>query len=185
MAAATPTSTPFPPAVISRAANAERLSFPDGSTMTLLADSHATGGKLSIHHTTLSPSAEGASPHHHTTVAEIFYVLRGTVQLLVGEDVIEAGPGDLAVVPPGMPHAFAAGPDTDAELLVAVTPGIERFDLFRRFEQIVTGRALRGSIVIDQSRYDTQSDVSDPWNQVRSTTTSASTNININTEGLS
>jgi hypothetical protein len=104
-------------------------------------------------------------------VAEVFYVLRGTVQLLVGSDLVEAGAGDLAVIPPGVIHAFAAAPGEKAELLVAVTPGIERFDLFRRFERVLAGREPRGSTFVDQSRYDTRPDVSETWDQARSTTT--------------
>lgn len=155
--------------VVARAEEAEHLVFPDGSTMTLLADSDATGGKLSVHHTTLSSGADGASPHHHTTVAEVFYVLRGTIQLLVGDEVTEVGAGDLAVVPPGVSHAFAAAPGSDAELLVAITPGIERFDLFRRFERVVAGRELPGTLFTDQAEYDTYPDSSDMWEQARRT----------------
>jgi hypothetical protein len=92
------------------------------------------------------------------------------VQLLVGEELIEAGAGDLAVVPPGLAHAFAAAPGEDAELLVAVTPGIERFDLFRHFERVMAGREPAGSAFSDQSRYDTYSDTSEIWDQLRQPT---------------
>lgn len=150
-----------------RAAEAERLEFPDGSSMTLLADSHATDAKLSVHHTVLPAGAAGASPHHHTTAAEVFYVLRGTVQLLVGDDVVLAGPGDLAVVPPGVSHAFAAAPGTEAELLVAITPGIQRFELFRRLGRALAGLEPRGSVFDDQSEYDTYNDDSPVWARTR------------------
>jgi mannose-6-phosphate isomerase-like protein (cupin superfamily) len=155
------------PRVVARAASAEQLAFPDGSTMTLLADSRATGGKLSVHHTVLRHGANGASPHHHTLVAEAFYVLRGTVQLLAADELIEIGAGDLAVVPPGVAHAFAAAPGEDAELLVAVTPGIERFDLFRRVVRVMAGREPAGSAFADQSGYDTYPDHSEIWDQTR------------------
>ena len=46
--------------------------------------------------------------HHHSSSAELFYVLSGSVQLLAGDRVLVAGEGDLAVVPAGLPHAFAA-----------------------------------------------------------------------------
>jgi mannose-6-phosphate isomerase-like protein (cupin superfamily) len=156
--------------VFARAATAEQLTFPDGSTITLLADSPATGGKLSVHHTTLRDGAAGASPHHHTIVAEVFYVLGGTVHLLVGDELLEAGAGDLAVVPPGVAHAFAAAPGQDAELLVAVTPGIERFDLFRHFERVMAGREPPGSAFTDQSRHDTYGSSSEIWDQARQST---------------
>jgi quercetin dioxygenase-like cupin family protein len=157
-------------AVVARAAAAEHLVFPGGSTMTLLADSVATGGKLSVHHTMLRIGADGAGPHHHATAAEVLYVLRGSIQLLVGEELVGVGEGDLAVVPPGVAHAFAAAPGSDAELLVAVTPGIERFSLFRRFERVSAGREPAGTLLADQSQYDTYPDVSEVWQRARHVT---------------
>lgn len=34
--------------------------------------------------------------------------------------------GDLVVVPPGLAHAFAAAPRHDADILIVITPGVER-----------------------------------------------------------
>ena len=97
--------------------------------MRLLADSSATGGRLSAHFTVLAPGADGASPHHHTTATEMFYVVDGSLQVLVGDEVVLAGQGDLVVVPPA--HTFAAASRSGAQLLVTALPGIERFELFR------------------------------------------------------
>jgi mannose-6-phosphate isomerase-like protein (cupin superfamily) len=153
--------------VVARAAGAERLELPDGSTMTLLADSSATGHTLSVHHTTLPDGADGASPHHHTAVAEVLYVTGGTAHVLVGAEILEVEAGDLALVPPGVPHAFAAAPGRDAELLVAAIPGIERFELFKHFERVAAGREAPGPLDADQSRYDTYADTSEIWTQAR------------------
>jgi mannose-6-phosphate isomerase-like protein (cupin superfamily) len=135
--------------------------------MRLLADSPATGGSLSVHRATLRHGGLGASPHHHLTATEVFYVLRGSVQLLVGDVLVVAAEGDLAVVPPGMAHAFAAAPGRDAELVVAVTPGIERFELFRRLTRIAAGLEAPGTFFDDQSRYDTYASDSPAWRQAR------------------
>ena len=151
--------------VVARADEAELLAFPDGSVMRLLADSSATGGKLSIHHSTLSEGAAGASPHHHTRIAEVFYVLRGSVQILVGDEVVIAGEGDFVAVPPGVAHAIAAVPGSEAEVLVAITPGIDRFDFFRQVARVLAGRAPAGALFTDQSRYDTYPDASPAWQQ--------------------
>jgi quercetin dioxygenase-like cupin family protein len=156
-----------PAAIVVRAQEAEELEFPDGSWMRLLADSPATGGALTVHRATLRPGGLGASPHHHLTATEVFYVLSGSVQLLVGDVLMVATEGDLAVVPPGMAHAFAAAPGGDAELLVAVTPGIERFELFRRLGRLAAGLEAPGTLLDDQSRYDTYASDSPAWRQVR------------------
>lgn len=162
------TSLPSAPAaVLVRSRDAEQLDFPDGSTMTLLADSDATGGVISIHRSVLAAGADGANPHHHTAVAEVIYVVGGRIEVLVGDEIVEAGEGDLAVVPPGAVHAFAALPEIGAELLIATTPGIERFSLWRRIQRVVTGEPA-GNLVADQATsYDTYSDVRPQWDRAR------------------
>src|SRR5215218_8372640 len=154
-----------PAAIVVRAQEAEELEFPDGSSMRLLTDSAASGGALSVHRATLRHGGLGASPHHHLTATEVFYVLSGSVQILVGELFVVATEGDLVVVPPGMAHAFAAAPGADAELLVAVTPGIERFDLFRRLARLASGLEAPGTLFDDQSPYDTYASDSPAWRQ--------------------
>ena len=67
-----------------------------------------------------------ARPHHHMGSAELFYVISGSVQLLTGERLVVAGEGNLAVVPSGLIHAFAAaGGDqlVDGSLIVKSLPG--------------------------------------------------------------
>jgi quercetin dioxygenase-like cupin family protein len=135
--------------------------------MRLLADSLATGGTLSVHRATLRPGGLGANPHHHLTATEMFYVLSGSVQLLVGEVLVVATEGDLAVVPPGMAHAFAAAPGGEAELVVAVIPGIERFELFRHLSRLAAGLEPPGALFDDQSRYDTYASDSPAWRRAR------------------
>jgi mannose-6-phosphate isomerase-like protein (cupin superfamily) len=93
-----------PGAVLVRAADAERIGFPP-QTVRLLADSPATGGKLSAQRVTLQGGADGANRHHRASSAELFYVLSGSAQLLAGDRLLLAGEGDLAIVPPGLPRA--------------------------------------------------------------------------------
>jgi quercetin dioxygenase-like cupin family protein len=159
--------TPWPAAIVVRAQDAEELEFPGGSSMRLLTDSPATGGALSMHRATLRHGGLGASPHYHLNATEVFYVLSGSVQLLVGEVLVVATEGDLAVIPPGMAHAFAAAPGGEAELLVAVTPGIERFELFRRLARLAAGLEAPGTPFDDQSHYDTYASDRPAWRQAR------------------
>jgi quercetin dioxygenase-like cupin family protein len=72
--------------------------------------------------------------------AELFYLLDGTAQLLSGDRVITAERGDLVIVPPGLAHAFAAAPGHDADILIVITPGVERFEYFRHLERIAYGK---------------------------------------------
>ena len=153
-------------AVLVRAADAEVIGFPP-QTVRLLADSSATGGRLSTQRVTLADGADGASPHHHATSAELFYVLSGSAQLLAGDRLLVAGEGDLALVPPGLPHAFAAAQASDADLLIVITPGVERFEYFRHLARIATGRQPPESLLEVQARYDTFFDDSPAWRRAR------------------
>ena len=126
-------------AVLVRAADAEQIGFPP-QMIRLLADSSSTGGTLSAQRVTLQRGADGANPHHHASSAELFYVLSGTAQLLASDRLLLAAEGDLAIVPPGLPHAFAAAGASDTDLLIVITPGIERFEYFRHLARIATGQ---------------------------------------------
>jgi mannose-6-phosphate isomerase-like protein (cupin superfamily) len=106
----------------------------------LYADSSATGGALSSQRIVLRHGAAGATPHHHTGSSELFYVVSGAAEMLTGERVVTVAEGDLAVVPPGTVHAFAAAPASDADLLIILAPGVERFEYFRQLQRIAARR---------------------------------------------
>jgi uncharacterized cupin superfamily protein len=78
----------------------------------------------------LLDGASGATPHHHTGSSELFYLVSGSAELLAGERTLTAAAGDLIIVPPGTVHAFAAAAGSDADLLIILTPGVERLEYF-------------------------------------------------------
>jgi mannose-6-phosphate isomerase-like protein (cupin superfamily) len=131
----------------------------------LYADSSATGGALSSQRITLLHGAAGATPHHHTGSSELFYVISGAAEMLTGERVVAAAEGDLVVVPPATVHAFAAAPGSDADLLIILTPGVERFEYFRHLQRIAAGEAPLESILEVQDLYDNHFDDSPAWQQ--------------------
>lgn len=159
-------STPVPShhVVVVRQADAEVVGGPP-ITGRLYADSSATGGALSSQRITLQHGAAGATPHHHTGSSELFYVISGAAEMLTGEHVHTVGEGDLIVVPPGTVHAFAAARDSDADLLVILTPGVERFEYFRQLQRIAVGQAPLESILQTQDLYDNHYDDSPVWQQ--------------------
>ncbi len=152
----------FDESVIVRDAGAEVVGRAP-TTVKLLADSSATGGALSTVRVTLTDGADGARPHLHNNSAEMFFVLDGAAELLSGDDVVTAGRGDLVVVPPGRPHAFAAVPGSDADLLVVITPGVERFAYFRHLQRIHLGEVTPESLLEVQELYDTHFLHSEAW----------------------
>jgi len=150
--------------VVIREAGAELLGAPP-VTGRLYADASATGGALTSQRITLLNGASGAGPHHHTGSSELFYLIAGSAELLAGEQVVTASSGDLIVVPPGTVHAFAAAVSSDADLLIILTPGVERFEYFRHLQRIATGEAPLESILEVQDRYDNHFDDSPTWQQ--------------------
>ncbi|GAB3983142.1 cupin domain-containing protein [Actinoallomurus acanthiterrae] len=157
----------FNEAVVVRSAEAEVIGQAP-TTIRLLADSGSTGGALSTQRVTLANGADGAKPHRHGNSAELFYMLDGMAQLLSGDQVVTAERGDLVVVPPDAPHAFAAAPGEDADILIVITPGVERFEYFRHLERIAYGKVPPESLLDVQELYDTYFLSSPVWNDVRS-----------------
>jgi quercetin dioxygenase-like cupin family protein len=65
---------------------------------------HEHGASVSMF---LSHNRPGTGPElHRHPYEEIFIVQEGDVLFTVGERTIEAGPGDIIVVPAGAPHKF-------------------------------------------------------------------------------
>jgi mannose-6-phosphate isomerase-like protein (cupin superfamily) len=156
----------FDESVIVRSATAEVIGHAP-STVRLLADSSSTGGALSAQRVTLTDGANGATPHRHTRSAELFYVLDGAAQLLSGDEILTAEQGDLVVVPPHATHAFAAAPGRSADLLIVVTPGIERFEYFRHLARVARGELPPESLLEVQERYDNHFLRHAGWDQAR------------------
>ncbi|MFJ5972134.1 cupin domain-containing protein [Streptomyces sp. NPDC093060] len=143
----------FDESVIVRDAEAEVVGGPPVGVK-LLADSSASGGALSTVRVTLGEGADGARPHLHNNSAEMFYLLDGAAELLSGDDIVTAERGDLVIVPPGKPHAFAAVPGSTADILIVITPGVERFEYFRHLQRLRLGEATLESLLEAQELYD-------------------------------
>ncbi|WP_437575277.1 cupin domain-containing protein [Sorangium sp. So ce887] len=156
----------FDRSVVARGSDAEVVGSPTAKIQ-LLADSSATGGALSTVRVTLAKDADGARPHRHDGSAEMFYVLDGAVQVLSGRDIVTAERGDLLVVPPRVAHAFAAARGKSAELLIVITPGVERFEYFRKLTRIAQGEEPPETLRDVQELYDTYFLSSPEWDTAR------------------
>ncbi|MFF8093034.1 cupin domain-containing protein [Streptomyces sp. NPDC016675] len=159
--------TDFAP-VVTRADEAETTSDPS-STMTLLADSEATGGLLTSYRSTFAEGAVGAPAHFHARAAEMFYVVDGSLRVLTGETVTVLGAGDFLLVPPHTPHAFAAAPGCTADVLFTFTPGMARFDYLRLLGRVMRGEAGFEEIEASSERFDNHYVDSPVWNAALAT----------------
>ena len=107
----------------------------EGEAVNLLAlgvrfmiDGEATGGRFSLVEHPLPPRALGAPVHTHRNEDEYSYVLEGRIGVQLGDEVLEAGPGDLVFKPRGVAHAFWNAGDEPARLLEIISPaGFENY----------------------------------------------------------
>jgi quercetin dioxygenase-like cupin family protein len=107
----------------------------EGEVVNLLAlgvrfmiDGEQTGGTFSLVEHPLPPRALGAPVHTHKNEDEYSYVLEGRVGVQLGEEVLEAGPGELVFKPRGVAHAFWNAGDQPARLLEIISPaGFENY----------------------------------------------------------
>lgn len=68
---------------------------------------------------------QGPELHHHP-YDETFIVLEGHVLIRVGDETAEAGPGDIAVGPPGIPHGFTnLGPGRARLVCIHAAPAMQ------------------------------------------------------------
>lgn len=154
----------YPPVLV-RSEEAEVLA-PIGHR--LLADGPATAGALSSHRVQLPAGADGAVPHRHEASSELFFVVDGVLEVLIGDTVESGRAGDLIIIPPGLPHAFAAGAGHGADALIVITPGIERFEYFRHVVRQRSGEQEPEVLRALQDRFDTHFVHSDVWTSARS-----------------
>lgn len=92
--------------------------------MRILEDGSTTEHRLGMAESTLAPHTAGPAQHRHTQHDEGFYVVSGTVRFTIGDQVHDAGPATLVMVPTGAPHTFANNGDEPAVLLTAFTPDL-------------------------------------------------------------
>ncbi|RSS52282.1 cupin domain-containing protein [Streptomyces sp. WAC07061] len=141
-----------------RSEEAEHVPLPAGAGMRLLADAADTAGAVGANLLRLAAGADGAGPHHHSRSTEVFYVLDGAVRFRLrgadGDRAETVGAGGLVVVPPGTVHAFGAAPGRAAELLVLLTPGVDRFGYFRALGRVRRGEEPFEVLLGEQDRYD-------------------------------
>ena len=91
-------------------------------------DGDETGRGFSLVEHPMSPRALAAPLHRHHREDEYSYVLEGRMGALLGDEVLEAGPGDLVFKPRDQWHTFWNAGDEPCRILEIIAPaGFERF----------------------------------------------------------
>src|SRR5947209_10049421 len=91
-------------------------------------DGSEAGKRVSLVGHPMSARALAAPLHLHTREDEYSFVLKGRMGALLGDDVVEAGPGDLVFKPRNQWHTFWNAGDEPCRILEIISPaGFERF----------------------------------------------------------
>src|SRR3954447_10022148 len=88
-----------------------------------LIEADDTDGRFALIEHTLAPRALAAPMHTHQNEDEYSFVLTGRMGAQIGDEVLEAGPGELVVKPRGIPHAFWNASDEETRILELISPG--------------------------------------------------------------
>jgi|ERR1700722_8855607 mannose-6-phosphate isomerase-like protein (cupin superfamily) len=105
-----------------------RAGFLGSIGVRFMIDGDATDGGFSLVEHPMSGRALAAPLHRHLCEDEYSYVLEGRMGALLGDDVLDAGPGDLVFKPRGEWHTFWNAGETPCRILEIIAPaGFERF----------------------------------------------------------
>ncbi|WP_217170119.1 cupin domain-containing protein [Streptomyces sp. AC512_CC834] len=150
---------------LAQRAQQQTLEWIDGGLFTVLLDSQATEGQLTVGRFDV-PKGEAPPFHTHTREDEVFLLLEGEALVWVGDERHELSKGGVVYLPRNIPHGYRITSDR-ADLLVIATPaGME--EMFRHAGRDITAprpdnfeitkdklaeaAALRGNIIVGPPR---------------------------------
>jgi quercetin dioxygenase-like cupin family protein len=87
--------------------------------------SHDTGGEYTLFDTYVEPGGSVASAHVHPYQLEIFTVIEGRLGVRRGREKLELGPGQVAMIDPGMRHKFWNAGDDTVRFRAEVRPALQ------------------------------------------------------------
>jgi mannose-6-phosphate isomerase-like protein (cupin superfamily) len=105
-----------------------KAGFLGGIGVRFMIDGEDSGRGFSLVEHPMPPRALAAPLHRHNREDEYSYVVEGRMGALLGDDLLEAGPGDLVFKPRGEWHTFWNAGDEPARILEIISPaGFEGF----------------------------------------------------------
>ena len=88
----------------------------------LMIEGADSGGGFSLVEHPMPPRRLAAPLHRHANEDEYSYVLEGRMGALLGDEVLEAGPGDLVFKPRNQWHTFWNAGDEPCRILEIISP---------------------------------------------------------------
>jgi mannose-6-phosphate isomerase-like protein (cupin superfamily) len=115
--------------------NDGKAGFLGGIGVRFMVDGDESGGGFSLVEHPMPPRALAAPLHRHNREDEYSFVIEGRMGALLGDEVLEAGPGDLVFKPRKQWHTFWNAGDEPCRILEIICPaGFEKY-----FEELVDG----------------------------------------------
>lgn len=95
-----------------------------GTAMTIRATTPDTGlyALIEMRH----PPLVGPALHVHRQGTETFLVVQGSYSFYRGDEAIMAVPGDIVVIPKGVPHRYLSG-EKGGQVMVITPPNLEHY----------------------------------------------------------
>lgn len=140
----------FTRAQVSLPGNERVAMTPFGAKLVIHALKSETDGSFGVWDT-FTPPGEGPAPHTHTRETELFRVLQSTYRFWCGDQVFDAPPGSIVVLPPHVEHAWRNIGQEMGQMLGIVTPGGCE-EMFRDIAALGCG-ATRRQIASIEDRY--------------------------------
>jgi quercetin dioxygenase-like cupin family protein len=104
----------------------DRLENPvTGEVLVFHRTAEETAGESVLVEVIVRPHGFVAAAHVHPFQTERFEVLEGRLGLRIDGRELEAGPGEVAVVPPGTPHRFWNAGEEEARFQCEVRPALQ------------------------------------------------------------
>jgi mannose-6-phosphate isomerase-like protein (cupin superfamily) len=84
-----------------------------------------TDGAYTRFDTFVEPGGAVAAAHVHPYQAEIFTVVQGRLGVKRGRETLELGPGEIALIDPGVPHKFWNAGEETLQFTAEVRPALQ------------------------------------------------------------
>jgi mannose-6-phosphate isomerase-like protein (cupin superfamily) len=111
-----------------------------GERVTFLETAAETRGEAVVIDTSVAPGGFVAAAHVHPLQSERFEIVAGRAEFRVGEERLNAEPGDVVLVEPGTPHRFRNAGREELRFVTEVRPALG----FETFLETMYGLAADG-----------------------------------------
>ncbi len=150
-------------AILLRRGEGDYVTIGTGTRCTFKLRGENTDGHFGLFEYVMEPGTEGPRRHIHRQMAEIFYVVEGELEFIVGDEKITARAGTTALVPKEVVHAFSNPGPQRSVLLVMFCPADSREKYFEGLAELLKdGQASDQEALLELMRQHDTEPVAEP-----------------------